>query len=97
MLSLDHVVSLFRVAMTVCSALFLFLINRRYGSQLRHIPGPFFASFSKSWQIWHAIIGDTEKVVLGLHQQHGKVRFRIIKISKLTASWALRANFPRRS
>ena len=54
--------------------LILVLLRRRYNS-LRDIPGPFAASFTKGWQIWHVIVGDTEKAVLKLHQKHGGFTF----------------------
>ena len=59
-------------------ALCLLFLRRRFGSSLRDIPGPFLASISKVWQIWHAFKGDMEKAVLKLHQKHGKIRVSLL-------------------
>ena len=67
--ALDYQLAAFWIASI---ASIVFLLKRRYGSSLRHIPGPFFASFSKAWQIYHVIKGDTEKVILELHKQYGQ-------------------------
>ncbi|KAI0554689.1 benzoate 4-monooxygenase cytochrome P450 [Xylaria curta] len=48
-----------------------FLLHRRYGTTLRQVPGPFWASFGSGWQIWHAIKGDIEKAMMKLHEEHG--------------------------
>ncbi|GAB1318473.1 Pisatin demethylase [Madurella fahalii] len=47
------------------------LVKRRYFSPLSDIPGPFFASFTRLWQIITLIRGDSLNVFYDLHQRYG--------------------------
>lgn len=57
--------------------LFVFIaIYRRYLSSLSTIPGPFWASVTRLWQVKHIIQGDQNLVSIALHEKHGHF-FRI--------------------
>jgi len=47
------------------------VIKRRYFSPLSDIPGPFFASFTRLWQVVTMIRGDSLMVFYDLHQKYG--------------------------
>jgi hypothetical protein len=47
------------------------LIRRRYFSPLSDIPGPFFASITRLWQIVTLVQGDSINVFYDLHQKYG--------------------------
>jgi hypothetical protein len=55
------------VAITILTV----LIKRRYFSPLSDIPGPFFASFTRLWQIVTLVQGDSVNVFYDLHQKYG--------------------------
>lgn len=68
-MSQDHyIVSSFALALATILAIGL---GRRYLSSISDIPGPFLASFSNLWMIWHVIKGDNEKVLIREHEKHG--------------------------
>lgn len=46
-------------------------LTRRYLTALRDIPGPFLASFSSLWQVYHLFKGHTEEEIIKLHKKHG--------------------------
>jgi len=47
------------------------VIQRRYLSTISDIPGPFWASFSTFWQVWHLIKGRIQVDSLQLHRKYG--------------------------
>ncbi|ORY04544.1 cytochrome P450 [Clohesyomyces aquaticus] len=47
------------------------LIRRRYLSPISDIPGPFLASFSVAWQLWHIVQGDIDRCARRWHEKHG--------------------------
>lgn len=49
----------------------LFALKRRYITPVRDIPGPFFASFSDLWKLWHIPTGHIEEATIALHKKHG--------------------------
>jgi hypothetical protein len=49
------------------------LLRRRYACGLSEIPGPFWATFSIAWQVWHVIKGDIEWKSIDLHEEHGAI------------------------
>lgn len=62
--------SQFLIPAAIALGVFLF-IRRRYASSLSDIPGPFLASFSIIWQVWHVAKGDIEWRSIELHEKHG--------------------------
>ena len=60
--------SLFSFAIVTILTLF---IKRRYFSPLSDIPGPFFASFTRLWQVMTMIEGNSLLVFYDLHQKYG--------------------------
>jgi hypothetical protein len=49
------------------------IAKARYFSPLSHIPGPWLASISKSWFIWHGLAGEQHKVHLHCHEKYGPI------------------------
>ena len=47
-------------------------VKRRYLASISDIPGPFWASISSSWQIYHLFKGHTEVEIVNLHRKHGR-------------------------
>ncbi|KXX75061.1 Pisatin demethylase [Madurella mycetomatis] len=58
------------ISLAVITLLTVF-IKRRYFSPLSDIPGPFFASITRLWQINTLIRGDSINVFYDLHQRYG--------------------------
>lgn len=56
------------VALVLSAVVF---VRRRYSKGLSDVPGPFLASFSILWQVWHVIKGDIEWESIRLHKEHG--------------------------
>jgi hypothetical protein len=63
-------------------------LKRRYLSSLHDIPGPFFASFTIGWQLYHLIKGHTEVEIVKLHRQHGKWLYQSQLIIHEWRMWA---------
>lgn len=55
----------------VVGLVLLVAVKRRYFTSIRDIPGPFVASFSSLWQIYHLFKGHTEVEIIKLHRKHG--------------------------
>ncbi len=60
--------SLFSLAIVTVFTLF---VKRRYFSPLSDIPGPFFASFTRLWQVITMVEGNSLLVFYDLHQKYG--------------------------
>lgn len=76
----DH--SIFANALSYVKAhLFLVIVGsicfrylyKRYASPLRHIPGPFLASFTRLWKVWSVYSGHTELDNIAIHKKYGPV------------------------
>ena len=51
-------------------------------SSLRHLPGPFVARFSRSWEFYRAIRGDISSQTVDLHRRYGEFsRVRVAESS----------------
>ena len=48
-------------------------ITRKYWTPIRDIPGPFLASFSTLWQVYHLWKGHIEDELIDLHQKNGRL------------------------
>ncbi|KAH0842250.1 Pisatin demethylase [Fonsecaea pedrosoi] len=59
------------LGLTVTVCVVLYFISQRYKTGLRHIPGPFVASFSGFWRAWEVAKGDWHVKNLELHRQYG--------------------------
>lgn len=59
------------VSFTTIVVIFIMLVRRRYSSGISQFKGPFLASVSAAWQIWHVAKGDIEYAVLREHKKHG--------------------------
>lgn len=57
------------------SGIFLIIITiairRRYFSSLSHVPGPFWASITRLWHVYHIYQGDHNTTLLALHERYG--------------------------
>ena len=60
------------LVLIVVVVLFVRSIKRRYFSTLSSIPGPFIASFTRTWRIKEVYSGHVEETELRLHQVHGR-------------------------
>lgn len=58
-------------ALVVVAAVLVRVFYRRHWTSIRDVPGPFLASFSNLWQVWHIIQGHTEAETIELHKKHG--------------------------
>lgn len=47
------------------------IIYCRFFHPLSAIPGPFLASFSRTWIVWKTLAGDMEHTQRDLHKKHG--------------------------
>lgn len=65
------------VVACVISTLLAIFIRRKYFSPIADIPGPFFASFSRLWQLYHIFDGHTEVATIKAHERYG----RFVRIS----------------
>ncbi|OQE44528.1 hypothetical protein PENCOP_c002G03466 [Penicillium coprophilum] len=64
--------------LTLCKlcvlVIILFIVRatiRKYWTPIRDIPGPFLASFSKLWLVYHLWKGHGEEELIDLHKKHG--------------------------
>jgi hypothetical protein len=60
-----HALSFLAVALVIC------VLSRKYGTSIKSIPGPFLASFSSLWRVYHLVKGHSEEAILNLHKKHG--------------------------
>ncbi|KAK0105970.1 hypothetical protein ONS95_004479 [Cadophora gregata] len=49
------------------------VIHARFFHRLAPFPGPFSASFTNLWKVYHVYVGDLEHVLLEAHRKHGKI------------------------
>ncbi|KAL4772502.1 cytochrome P450 [Aspergillus nidulans var. acristatus] len=61
-----------RVALILIAAVILRVLYRRYWFPIRDVPGPFWASFSSLWKVYHVVKGHTEEQIIKLHKEHAK-------------------------
>ena len=52
-------------------AFILYLLNVRYNTPLRQIPGPYLASFTRLWKVSTILTTRQEVVMMQLHKRHG--------------------------
>ncbi|KAI9713247.1 MAG: hypothetical protein M1820_001234 [Bogoriella megaspora] len=62
----------FSVVLLPALAIF-YVIYQRYLHPLAGIPGPFWASLSRLWLVKHCRDGDMHRVMIALHERHGKL------------------------
>ncbi|KAL6231022.1 hypothetical protein BDW75DRAFT_244276 [Aspergillus navahoensis] len=60
-----------RIALFLIAAVTVRILYRWYQSPIRDVPGPFWASFSSLWKVYHVVKGHTEEQIINLHKQHG--------------------------
>ncbi|KAJ5895257.1 hypothetical protein N7495_006948 [Penicillium taxi] len=48
-----------------------YLILNRYFHPLKRVPGPFLASFSKIWLLYHALSGSQHVTEMEAHKKYG--------------------------
>lgn len=49
-------------------------VKRRFLTSIRDLPGPFAASFSRAWLVYHGVKGHTEQATIEEHRKHGLSR-----------------------
>ena len=57
----------------LCLWLTISIAYYRCFHQLSRFPGPFLASFTNLWKVYHVYVGDLEHVLLSVHRKHGKI------------------------
>lgn len=64
---------LFSTSLVYSSILLLIglAVQRRYFSALAKIPGPFWASITRLWNVWYIVKGDHNLRLIDLHDKHG--------------------------
>jgi hypothetical protein len=58
---------------TLLAVLLACLLYARYGHGLHQFPGPFVASFSHLWRVWHVLHTSRELPMVKLHQKYGDI------------------------
>ncbi|KAH7410748.1 cytochrome P450 [Cadophora sp. MPI-SDFR-AT-0126] len=48
------------------------IVQNRFFHRLSHFPGPFLASSTNLWKVYHVYVGDLEHVLLEAHRKYGK-------------------------
>lgn len=51
----------------------VYVVSFRFLSPLARLPGPFNASLSRIWLLWHSWKGDMHRTMIDLHRKHGKL------------------------
>src|SRR2546430_1099062 len=75
----------FGCAITLLFLVTGFLHSRRYLSTLRNVPGPFTASLTICWQIYHMVIkSDYATEIARQHKKHGEFSQRSVSPYLLT-------------
>jgi hypothetical protein len=69
-------------ALCVAGVLLSIFVKRKYFSPISSIPGPFTASFSRLWQLYHIFNGHTEVATIKAHEKYGT----FVRISHLEVS-----------
>ncbi|KAM0480168.1 hypothetical protein ACHAPX_003993 [Trichoderma viride] len=54
-------------------ARFLFIIAKTFSSSTRHLPGPFWARFTRLWYFERVALGGFERENITLHRKHGPI------------------------
>jgi cytochrome P450 len=54
-------------------ARFLFIIAKSFSSSTRHLPGPFWARFTRLWYFKRVALGGFEQENIALHRKHGPI------------------------
>ncbi|KAL4966037.1 cytochrome P450 [Aspergillus stella-maris] len=71
MLDTTSLLSMHRILVFCVLAVTVRVFYRRYWSPIRDVPGPFLASFSSLWKVYHAWKGHSEEELINLHKEHG--------------------------
>ena len=58
-------------ALCAVAVILLALIRRKWLSPISDIPGPFWGSFSRAWQLYHIFDGHTEVATIKAHEKYG--------------------------
>ena len=65
--------SMFLFSISFLAFLCLLLYRCTLGDALFNVPGPFTASFSRLWLVYHSRRGDMHRIMIGLHGKYGKL------------------------
>lgn len=57
----------------LCAVILVRVIARRWLSPLRRIPGPWLASCTRLWKLYHTLQEDMQSVNIDLHRRYGFV------------------------
>lgn len=76
MLQLVMNADLERAVALVAVALVIRVLLRKYWTSIRDVPGPFVASFSSLWRVYHLCKGHIEEEIFDLHRRYGMIDIR---------------------
>lgn len=62
-----------RAVALIAVVLVIRVLFRKYWTSIRDVPGPFFASFSSLWRVYHLCKGHIEEEIFDLHKRHGMI------------------------
>lgn len=51
----------------------IYVLYHLFFHRLSKFPGPFLASFTNLWKIYHVVVGDYERALLNLHRKYGQI------------------------
>lgn len=80
----------------------LYTIYYRFGHSLASFPGPFTASLTNLWKVYHIYRGDFEHVLLDVHRKYGKIvrigpsHLDVSDVSAVKAIYGAGRDFPKR-
>lgn len=63
--------SWYRIASLVFTVFAIAACRRRYFSPISNIPGPFLASITRLWHVFHILQGKQSVLLTRLHEKHG--------------------------
>ena len=67
----DYITLLVYSQFTLVAYVLLSIAYARLLHPLKHVPGPFWASITRLWIVYHVWSGDMDVVQRALHQQYG--------------------------
>jgi hypothetical protein len=80
----------------------LYTIYYRFGHSLSRFPGPFAASLTNLWKVYHIYRGDFEHTLLNAHRKYGKIvrigpnHLDVSDVSAVKSIYGTGRDFPKR-
>ena len=61
------------IFLILLAGLVAWLLYLRFGHRLHQFPGPFLASFTNLWRVWHALVTSGDEPMVNLYQEYGDI------------------------